>query len=397
MLILKFLLAVSVVASFTHSLHGQDEPFSALYDSKFVEQKKSIGQLIEMQIMDNELQLSRRWQVLLDREEVDETPESKLEAAIEKRVEQGWPEKRAREIVAREMKHAHEFGGEQNPVVAFMTKMHEALGGGGHSKSGGGERSRCRFRGHGQSMGALVEDGYVELDLTEEGLDGFDIKVVDSPEESVFLFRFSSLDEIVNLRQRKGEIKFSYIVGDEANVLTASSFNELLEKHPKPVNDYLIALWEELGVVAPLSLSNPEAMTAAITILDSIHDDEMQVFGLLEALGADSLSGREVAADELKSGLYKWRYWVDKLKGDFEYDKISQEYLSKVLKYAPATPAQDYASSLDFADVITLVQVLESANDEQKATVQEQLKLVTGEQREDVAAWKEYLSAITGE
>lgn len=157
-------------------------------------------------------------------------------------------------------------------------------------------------------------------------------------------------------------------------------------------HQYLIELWKELGISDPVSLSTPEVVTSSTEILRSIQEDEMMVFGLMESLGSDSLSTREKAASELRTGFYKWKYWVDSSAGKFEYDKISQEHLNKIRKGSPSTKAQDYANSLDLADAKTLVRVLELANDEQRPFVVQQLRSVTGQKLTDLADWREHLS-----
>ena len=118
----------------------------------------------------------------------------------------------------------------------------------------------------------------------------------------------------------------------------------------------------------------------------------MMVFGLMESLGSDSLSTRDEAASKLRTGFYKWRYWIDSSEDRFEYDKISKEHLNKVRKGSPGTKAQDYANSLDFSDAKTLVRVLELAIDEQRPFVVQQLRSVTGEKLTDLADWREHLS-----
>ena len=133
-------------------------------------------------------------------------------------------------------------------------------------------------------------------------------------------------------------------------------------------------------------------VTAAIEILQSIQDDEMKVCGLMESLGSDSLATRKEAASELRTGFYKWKYWGEITADKFEYDKISQEHLNTARKGSPGTRAQDYARSLDFTDVKTLVGVLELANDEQRPIVEQQLQSVTGEKLTSLADWKEHLS-----
>ena len=241
-------------------------------------------------------------------------------------------------------------------------------------------------------MALVIDDNDLRMKLFDDGKDQFQIQISESTEDGLFVFQFVSLESIVKFVQRDGEAKFSYVVGDEANVLTGVNYGEILENHPGPVNSYLLALWDELGIAEPISLSTPEAMKAAIAILDSIQNDEVQVLQLMEELTSDSLGDRKAAVSTLSKNFYKWKYWIEKSKEKFEYDEISKGHLNKILKGSPGTIAQDFANSLDLSNPKTLLQILESASDEQQTVVVKQLQGITGEKFEEVSDWREHLS-----
>jgi len=363
----RFLLAAAVAVVLCTQSIGQEIPFAAIVDSAFGEQQEAIGELIELQVKDGDLSLFRRWTLKIDRETVNETPESRLEAAIQRDVDRGVPEDFARRRAERKAEQDRLHGAkEKRGASYFMKRIHSNLGGGGTSSSGMNGTRTLSFRGRDYTMTMRIDGEYLQMKLAENNVDGFEIQVVESPEDGLFLFRYNSFDTIVNFVQRKGMAKLSYCAGDEAKVLSGTNYEELLKSHSDPMNAYLIGLWKELGISEPVSLRKPEAMTAAIEILQSIQEDEMKVFGLMESLGSDSLTARKEAASELRTGFYKWKHWVDNTADKFEYDKISQEHLDKARKGSPGTSAQDYARSLDLTDAKTLVGILELANDEQR-------------------------------
>jgi len=393
----RFLLAATISVVFCLPCVGQEIPFGAIVESPFAAELDSIGELIELKVDDGQLGLFRRWDLKIDRENVDETAESLLEAEIQRQLNRGMPEKHARRMA--EMKaEGGLFGGMETEKSAayaasnFMRRLHSNLGGGGTSSGGGGGSKRWQFRGRDYTMAMRIEGEYMQMKLSDDSLSGFEFQLVESPQDGVFLFRYSTFDTIVNFVQRKEKACLSYATAEEAKVLCGANYDELLKNHSGPMNAYLIRLWEELGISDPVSLSTPEVVTASTEILRSIQEDEMMVFGLMESLGSDSLSTREKAASELRTGFYKWKYWVDSSAEKFEYDKISQEHLSKIRKGSPSTKAQDYANSLDLADAKTLVRVLELANDEQRPFVVQQLRSVTGQKLTDLADWREHLS-----
>ena len=392
----RFLLSATVVLSLGFQAWSQEEPFNAVFKSAYSAEKDAVGALIELQTKDGQLGLSRRWGLQIDRENAndDQTDESRLEAAIQRHIDLGRPEEFARMMAERELGRAGAgmFGGQNPAVCMFMSRLHQNLGGGGSGSSSSGAKLTRRFRGDRYSMSMGIDGQQIKMKLFDDGENGFEVQVVESPESEIFLFRFNSLDMVVNYVQRDGEAKLSYIVGDEADVLKGSSYEEILANHPGPMNNYLLALWDELGIVEPISLSNPEAMKAAVAVLDSIQNDEDEVLELMEALDSDSLSAREGAAAELSKSFFKWKYWIEKSKSKFEYDKISKDHLKKVVKGSPGTPAQDYANSLDLTGPKTLLRILELANEEQRPIVVGQLQSVTGEEFREVSAWREFIS-----
>jgi len=396
----RFLLAATIAIFVAGQSSGQEDPVAAIFDSEYVKHKDAIAALIELQTdADGNLGFARRWELQMDRENANETEESRLEAAVQRHIDAGKPERFARMMAERELGGRRMGGGgfgmfgEANPAVCqYMGRLHTQLGGGGMSSSGSGRQMRTSYRGDRYSMSLNVEGRNLQMKLFDDGDNQFDIHISESPSKGLFVFRFNSFDTVVQFVQRDGEARFSYIAGEEANVVTGTSYADIVERHPGPMYTYLHALWDQVGILEPMTFAEPEALKASIAVLDSMQNDESEVLELMETLNSDSLGDRKEAAATLTAGFYKWKYWIKKSKGEFQFDKISKDHLKKILKSSPGTRAQDYASSLDFTKPKTLLRVLEAADEEQKAIVVGQLQSVTGEQFSDVSDWQEYVA-----
>ena len=88
----RFLLAATISVVFCLPCVGQEIPFGAIVESPFAAELDSIGELIELKVDDGQLGLFRRWDLKIDRENVDETAESLLEAEIQRQLNRGMPE-----------------------------------------------------------------------------------------------------------------------------------------------------------------------------------------------------------------------------------------------------------------------------------------------------------------
>jgi len=227
-MLFRFFLAATISLAFCLPCVGQEIPFGAIVESAFAAELDSIGELIELQVDDGQIGLFRRWNLKIDRENVNETAESRLEAEIQRQVNRGMPEKHARRIAemkAEERAERDAFGGmetEKNAAYAaskFMSRLHSNLGGGGTSSGGGGGSKRWQFRGGDYTMAMRIEGEYMQMKLSDDSLSGFEFQLVESPQDGVFLFRYSTFDTIVNFVQRKEKACLSYATGEEAKVL----------------------------------------------------------------------------------------------------------------------------------------------------------------------------------
>ena len=128
----RFLLAATISLAFCLPCVGQEIPFGAIVESPFAAELDSIGELIELKVDDGQLGLFRRWDLKINRENVDETAESLLEAEIQRQLNRGMPEKHARRMA--EMKaEGGLFGGMETEKSAayaasnFMSRLHSNL------------------------------------------------------------------------------------------------------------------------------------------------------------------------------------------------------------------------------------------------------------------------------
>ena len=116
----RFLFAATIVFSFGVHAIGQQEPFAVIFNSPFNAEKDVVGELFALQTKEGKLGLSRRWGLLVDRENVSKglgDKESRFEAIVKKYIDRGFPERVARMEAENEI----EFGDSQRPVAVIMS------------------------------------------------------------------------------------------------------------------------------------------------------------------------------------------------------------------------------------------------------------------------------------
>ncbi len=352
-------------------------------ESVFAEINDELGNLIQFEEVNRQVQIVKNWELQERRRNASKTDDDMLEEAVQKQMDRGMPEDMARRMLKREIKH-----GLQQPAIGnSFLKIYEVFGTGSRGSGSSGDSYQWNFSNNRMSGRLKNSPNRINLRLSDDSA-GIELTVTE--EEGVRLvFRVTFDEGIIEYNQKDSRVRLAVIQNDEAFVLTADNFEQLLEKHPAELRNTLLPIWESLGIRKPLSFSDPAVVAAAIEKLEAIERDGMEVVSFLEALAGDSLNARDEAETALMNSYHKWAVLIETHEVGMKFDERAAKRLERIKQASPANPIQDYVNSQDFDNPDTLNRFLKFAPKEKHPLIRELLENLESESTEEQAPVQE--------
>jgi hypothetical protein len=224
--------------------------------------------------------------------------------------------------------------------------------------------------------------------IVKDRVDGMlSVSVIEPTGKSVLILRQDS----------QGRANVLHIDGQTVRRLEGETFLDIYRENRSYVDQTLLPILKEVGVLPPMGLDDPALARNAISRLRHLRDDDLEKKAneLIRQLDSPEYIERESAHKEIAGNYLRYR---DQVQAALKSPKTSREARMRLEKVVSDHPTQDNHGAIlsgmklleEPAYLVSLLKIAE--DDEDRAAVVARLKKLTGEDfGSDVDKWRGWL------